>query len=81
MQAYLWLILLSALWGFSFIFMRVAVPSFGPILLIELRTLIAALTLFPIVRALTEKAARHTKTSCPAPRCRRLARQFWELGI
>lgn len=49
MQAYLWLILLSALWGFSFIFMRVAVPYFGPILLIEFRTLIAALTLFPIL--------------------------------
>ncbi|GEM47761.1 DMT family transporter [Deinococcus cellulosilyticus] len=70
MQAYLWLILLSALWGFSFIFMRVAVPSFGPILLIELRTLIAALTLFPILALLK----RNIKAGLPL-------KPLWITGI
>ncbi|WP_458118540.1 DMT family transporter [Paenibacillus sp. Z6-24] len=36
------LILLAALWGASFLFMRVAVPELGPIVLIDLRVLIAA---------------------------------------
>lgn len=39
------LLLLSALWGGSFLFMRVAAPSFGPILLIFLRVGLAGLAL------------------------------------
>lgn len=39
------LFVLSALWGGSFLFMRVAAPALGPILLIELRVLIAGLAL------------------------------------
>ena len=39
------LILLGAIWGASFLFMRIAVPSFGPPVLIELRLLMAALLL------------------------------------
>lgn len=39
------LLVLSAFWGGSFIFMRVAAPELGPILLIELRVLIAGLAL------------------------------------
>ncbi|HEY3367186.1 MAG TPA: DMT family transporter [Symbiobacteriaceae bacterium] len=39
------LLLLSALWGGSFLFMRIAAPSLGPILLIELRVAIAGLAL------------------------------------
>jgi len=39
------LLLLSALWGGSFIFMRIAAPELGPILLIELRVLVAGLLL------------------------------------
>ena len=35
-------VLLAALWGGSFLFMRVAAPEFGPIALIELRVGIAA---------------------------------------
>jgi len=31
------LLLLSSLWGFSFIFMRVAAPEFGPVSLIGVR--------------------------------------------
>ena len=41
------LTLLGAIWGASFLFMRVAVPEFGPFSLIFLRTLIAALVLLP----------------------------------
>ena len=43
------LLLLSALWGGSFLFMRVAVPSLGPIWLIEGRVLVAGLALLPIM--------------------------------
>ena len=43
------LLLLAALWGGSFLFMRVAAPSLGPIWLIELRVLIAGLGLVPLV--------------------------------
>lgn len=39
------LFLLSALWGGSYLFMRVAAPALGPILLIEARVLIAGLAL------------------------------------
>ena len=43
------LILLAALWGGSFLFMRVAAPELGPVWLIELRVLIAGLVLVPLV--------------------------------
>lgn len=43
------LLLLAALWGASFLFMRVAVPAFGPAVLVELRVLIAAVFLLAIV--------------------------------
>ncbi len=39
------LLLLAALWGASFLFIRIAAPILGPVLLIELRLLIAGLTL------------------------------------
>jgi drug/metabolite transporter (DMT)-like permease len=42
------LILLSALWGASYIFIRIAVPAFGPIALMSLRVLIAAALLVVI---------------------------------
>ena len=42
-------ILLAAIWGASFLFMRVAAPEFGPIALIGLRSGIAALCLLPLV--------------------------------
>lgn len=41
------LLLLAAVWGGSFLFMRVAVKEFGPIALIELRVGLAALFLLP----------------------------------
>ncbi|MEM9216567.1 MAG: DMT family transporter [Cyanobacteria bacterium P01_F01_bin.150] len=43
------LLLLAALWGGSFLFMRIAAPVLGPIWLIELRVLLAGLALLPIL--------------------------------
>lgn len=40
------LVLLGALWGGSFLFIRVAVPSLGPFLLVELRVGLAVAVLF-----------------------------------
>lgn len=42
------LLLLAAVWGGSFLFMRLAVSEFGPVALIELRVGLAALSLLPI---------------------------------
>ncbi|MGM0544118.1 MAG: DMT family transporter [Pseudomonadota bacterium] len=46
------LMLLSSLWGLSFIFMRVAVPEFGPIPLILVRMGVGALLLIPFLLSL-----------------------------
>jgi len=43
------LLLLAAIWGASFIFMRIGSPEFGPILYMAVRTLIASLFLLPLV--------------------------------
>ncbi|MBL4910016.1 MAG: DMT family transporter [Alteromonadaceae bacterium] len=43
------LILLAAIWGGSFLFMRVGSPEFGPILFMTLRTAIASLFLLPLL--------------------------------
>ncbi|SFU41418.1 DMT family transporter [Halomonas korlensis] len=43
------LILLSSLWGMSFIFMRVAVPEFGPVPLVLVRMGVGALLLLPLL--------------------------------
>ncbi len=43
------LILLAAIWGASFLFMRIGSPEFGPILFMTLRTAIASLFLLPLV--------------------------------
>jgi len=43
------LLLLAALWGASFLFMRVAAPLFGPPALIALRVGLAALVLLPLL--------------------------------
>lgn len=43
------LLLLAALWGGSFLFMRMAAPILGPVWLIELRVLLAGLTLLPLL--------------------------------
>jgi drug/metabolite transporter (DMT)-like permease len=54
------LIALGALWGASFLFIRVAAPEFGPIALMEVRVVLACAVLLPLVfarRALPEIAA------------------------
>uniref|UniRef100_A0A832H411 DMT family transporter n=1 Tax=Oscillatoriales cyanobacterium SpSt-402 TaxID=2282168 RepID=A0A832H411_9CYAN len=43
------LLLLAALWGGSFLFMRIAAPALGPIWLIEFRVLLAGLALLPLL--------------------------------
>ncbi|MEM6451300.1 MAG: DMT family transporter [Cyanobacteria bacterium P01_D01_bin.105] len=43
------LLLLSALWGGSFLFMRIAAPVIGPVWLIECRVLFAGLALLPFL--------------------------------
>lgn len=57
------LLLLAAVWGGSFLFMRIAVGDFGPIALIELRVGLAALFLLPAAlwRGKLPVIARHWK--------------------
>ncbi|MGB3768939.1 MAG: DMT family transporter [Phormidesmis sp.] len=43
------LLLLSALWGGSFLFMRVAAPVLGPVWLIEIRVSLTVLLLLPLI--------------------------------
>jgi drug/metabolite transporter (DMT)-like permease len=46
------LLLLAALWGGSFLFMRIAAPVLGPVWLIEIRVLLAGLLLLPVLARL-----------------------------
>jgi drug/metabolite transporter (DMT)-like permease len=64
------LILLGAIWGSSFLFIRVAVPALGPFLLMELRVGVAALVLAPLAVAL----------GC-VPEVRSRWRQFLVVGL
>jgi drug/metabolite transporter (DMT)-like permease len=43
------LLALAAIWGASFMFMRISAPAFGPVALVELRVVIGALVLAPFV--------------------------------
>jgi drug/metabolite transporter (DMT)-like permease len=55
------LLTLAALWGASFLFMRVGAPEFGPIVLVALRVGGAALCLLPLLhwRGQTAQLRRH----------------------
>jgi len=53
------LVLLGALWGAAFLFIRIAVPEFGPIALVEVRVAIAAALLLAWVAARGELGAFH----------------------
>jgi drug/metabolite transporter (DMT)-like permease len=57
------LLILSAIWGGSFIFMRIAVPALGPVVLMELRVLFAALFLAGVARFMKSRldAGTHWK--------------------
>ncbi|MEG3765596.1 DMT family transporter [Alteromonas sp. 14N.309.X.WAT.G.H12] len=45
------LLVLGAIWGGSFLFMRVAAPEFGVFALVELRTILATLVMLPFAMA------------------------------
>jgi drug/metabolite transporter (DMT)-like permease len=51
------LLTVAALWGASFLFMRVAVPVLGPVALIEARVLIAGAALFIVAALLRQQPA------------------------
>ncbi len=54
------LLILSAIWGASFIFIRIAVPTLGPVMLMELRVLLAALFLAGVARFMHSRLAAGT---------------------
>jgi len=54
---FLILLFLAAVWGASFLFMRIAAPEFGPVPLIALRMTLAGLVLAPVF---LEKSARES---------------------
>jgi drug/metabolite transporter (DMT)-like permease len=73
-QDYLLLFILGAIWGLSYVFIRVASPLFGPALLMGLRVAIAsAVTLVYIA------AMGHWKTALPSFRSR--GRQYLVMGL
>lgn len=43
------LVLLAAIWGASFLFMRVAAPEFGPVAMAAVRVAVAAIVLLPVL--------------------------------
>ncbi|MDH5632134.1 MAG: DMT family transporter [Gammaproteobacteria bacterium] len=50
-------LLLAALWGASFLFIRIAAPEFGPIAMLELRVIIASLFLYGLLMVKGKQAA------------------------
>lgn len=50
------LVALAALWGASFLFIRIAVPSFGPFVLMELRVLLGGASLWALAALLRRRA-------------------------
>ncbi|WP_211454022.1 DMT family transporter [Collimonas antrihumi] len=55
------LLLLAAIWGASFLFLRIAAPEFGPFALIALRVGIAALMLAPVLRSAAARGQFRSK--------------------
>ena len=49
------LLLLAAIWGGSFLFMRIAVPEFGPMAVVEIRVVLAALLLWFVSRMMRKR--------------------------
>lgn len=60
----LMLIALAALWGASFLFMRMSAPAFGPVSLIAVRLAIAAAVFLPLLRS-PENRARLREYALP----------------
>jgi len=57
------LVLLAAIWGSSYLFIRVASPVFGPPALMDVRVILAASTLLLVVRL------GNRSTDLRSPRC------------
>jgi len=55
------LLLLAAIWGASFLFMRMGAPELGPVPLIALRVGIATLVLLPVMRSAAARAQFRAK--------------------
>lgn len=49
LRDYAELLLLSAIWGFSFLFLRIASPALGPIFLVEMRVSSALVVMLPML--------------------------------
>lgn len=60
------LLLLSAIWGFSFLFLRVASPALGPFFLVELRVASALLVMLPLMLSMGkwDEFRQHWKMVC-----------------
>ncbi|MGH1365655.1 MAG: DMT family transporter [Calditrichia bacterium] len=71
LRNFLWLLFLAALWGPSFLFIKVAVQEFPPITLSTIRVGLGALVLYPIMRWLGNSL----------PRERQLWRHFAFVGL
>lgn len=56
-KSFIELIMLAAIWGSSFLFMRIGTPEFGPILFMAFRTLIASIFLYPLMVFAGQKLA------------------------
>lgn len=70
------LLLLGAIWGSSFLFIGVAVPEFGPLLLMFLRVLVAGLILAGLAYS-----QRRTKSAAPVLRWRERWRTYLIVGL
>lgn len=57
------LLLVAALWGASYLFIRIAAPAFGPVAMAGARAILAAAMMLPLLlwRGLWREAARHWK--------------------
>ncbi len=78
------LLLLAALWGGSFLFMRVAAPVLGPVWLIEIRMMLAGLALLPgliLTQAKASAQATNFKHSAAQALWSKVRPNIWPLLI
>jgi drug/metabolite transporter (DMT)-like permease len=76
------LLLLAALWGGSFLFLRITAPVLGPVWLIDIRVLLAGLALLPLLMSAHAKRADEqrldpTRVSLAAE----IRANFWPLMV
>lgn len=68
---------LAAMWGASFLFIKVAVLEMSPLMLVSIRLVLASLTMLLVQRAL---ASRHRATP-PAPPVRQMWRSYLYVAV